>query len=683
MLLVNSCASTIAMGNNISTLLSPVVINVKTGDRKGAGTDSDIKVRLHDDNGKVLPEVLLDNLFRNDLERNTTDSFRVPLDFPDSGPLTTIEIVNDSFGLLPDWYVEKIEVKHKKINETFVFPIYRWIKPNCPYVFRCLDTSLPQNDPHIEQRQRELKEKQAVYKYTEKVIGAPVQVENLPEDEKFSERHTFDMMYAKFGLLGERCVLKILSLGERWSTLDDLTGVYRTSGMPVPKAANYWKDDVRFAAQRLIGSNPSLIKRCNEIPSNFAVTEEMVSPIIEGSTLSGLIDAKRLYIIDLKILEGIKCSDERILCAPLALFFVNESGKLMPLAIQLHQTPSETNPVFLPTDDTNVWLLAKMWYNNADLSHHQALTHLGFSHLVMESIAVCSHRNISPSHPIFKLLAPHYLNIMAINSLALQRLVSPGGWIDKTMTIGRIGLFEIIVKAWSNWRLDIHGDLPNELKMREVEDAKYLPNYHYREDALLCYEAIKEYVTEIIDVYYDDDEILKRDREIQNWAEEMSKPVPDGGCGIKGVPGEGRMEKKGDLISVCTSVIYICSVGHAAANFNQYEDYAFPPYYPACLHGKPPTSKAAVTEKDIINVLPTRDQTLDTMVVTKMLSKRATQPLGHFELTYAHDPKALQAIKRFQDNLRVISATIRNLNDDREIKYTTLDPAEVPNSISI
>ena len=33
------------------------------------------------------------------------------------------------------------------------------------------------------------------------------------------------------------------------------------------------------------------------------------------------------------------------------------------------------------------------------------------------------------------------------------------------------------------------------------------------------------------------------------------------------------------------------SVGHAASNFSQYDDYAFPANYPAFLRGNPPEDK--------------------------------------------------------------------------------------------
>ena len=100
--------------------------------------------------------------------------------------------------------------------------------------------------------------------------------------------------------------------------------------------------------------------------------------------------------------------------------------------------------VFLPSDPANLWLLAKMFYNNAEAQHHQSLTHLGFTHLAMERVAVGAHRRLSPSHPVFRLLAPHFLFMLPTNAAGVTALFAPGGWVDRVMSVRSDGMQEII-----------------------------------------------------------------------------------------------------------------------------------------------------------------------------------------------------------------------------------------------
>ncbi len=61
--------------------------------------------------------------------------------------------------------------------------------------------------------------------------------------------------------------------------------------------------------------------------------------------------------------------------------------------------------------------------------------------------------------------------------------------------------------------------------------------------------------------------------------------------GIQGVPGNGRLSHLEDLILVCTSIMFTCTVQHSATNYSQYEEFGFPPNYPALLNGEPPIDK--------------------------------------------------------------------------------------------
>lgn len=150
-------------------------VKIKTGDKKRAGTDANVTLVLLGGDGKVTKPLALDNWLWNDFERGQLDVFTCQddADIPD---VTDIKLRRDTSGLFSDWYVEKIEVTNQKSGVTSVFPILRWVRPDVDLYFGKYDTYLPQSDPRPEQRNEELQRKRALYDYTEKTPGLPVQV---------------------------------------------------------------------------------------------------------------------------------------------------------------------------------------------------------------------------------------------------------------------------------------------------------------------------------------------------------------------------------------------------------------------------------------------------------------------------------------------------------------------------
>jgi arachidonate 5-lipoxygenase len=138
------------------------------------------------------------------------------------------------------------------------------------------------------------------------------------------------------------------------------------------------------------------------------------------------------------------------------------------------------------------------------------------------------------------------------------------------------------------------------------------------------------------------------------------------------------------LIGALTAIIYTSSVGHAAANFAQYDEYAFPPNYPSLMRvAGPPTDKSPRTEQDVIDCLPEKEKTLSIMLVTKILSDRGTNSLGDFEVEYQFDPIGKKAVESFRKDLLRVGAIIDERNAKRSSPYLYLHPKEVPNAISI
>lgn len=662
---------------------------VKTGDVKGAGTDSNIYCALIDSDGNRTSDVKLDCFWKDDFEKGNVDTFTVRSE-QKIGSLARIELWRDKSGLKDDWFLEYIKViQYTKSNsslkdlfstkEEIPFPINRWIKADQKYTFEIYDCSLPQDDENTEQRKREIEDIKSRYLWEEKDTGLPRRIKELPVEELFSNDYKWDIVKRKAELILQQKWNSLITTNN-FDSFDDYESLFKGT-FGVPYGFSDWKSDKRFGQQRLRGCNPTLIRLCTELPDNFPVTNEMVESFLDGKKLDEAIKAKEVFIVNLKELEGISVPEGRTLTKPMALFHAKKNGDILPIAIQLFQTPSEDNPIFLPSDPLHKWMLAKMYYNNSDVVIHQACTHLGFTHLVCESMCICMHRTLSPSHPVYRLLAPHFLFLLAINMRGVTKLMAKGAWIDVTMTPGIDGTFEIMSQRWHKWRLDINGWLPGDLAERGVDDTTNLPKYFYRDDALPIHHAIVDYVTEIIDIVYENNETLAGDNEIQDFAK-MLVDKKDG-AGMEGVFGNGEFKEKSDLIKVVSAVIFMSSVQHAAANFCQYDEYAFSPFYPAFMRGEVPNNKDEITEEDIVKHLPEKSMALDIMVVTNLLSERGTNNLGEFEIQYQYEPKKLQAVKRFQTALKEISTTIKARNKEREHPYPYLDPEVIPNAISI
>ncbi|XP_071125883.1 polyunsaturated fatty acid 5-lipoxygenase-like isoform X4 [Mytilus edulis] len=655
-------------------------VYVKTGDKKFAGTDANVYIILYDSGGNKTQEFHLDKFFRDDFERGQLDDFHLG-DEVDLKNISELELWRDDYGFGDEWYVDYIQV-HKN-EEIYSFPMFKWIKAHHHYLIPHLDTSLPQFHAHQEQRELELLEKQTYYQLCQKVPGCSMQVKEIPSDEQFSFDYKWNIAKRKIQMIATSKLHMLLN-GANWESLFDLTNVY-SDAFGEPEGVKKWSNDIYFGSQRISSMNHSLIELCTAMPQKMNITEDELKQVLDkGWSIQQAIKANRLFIIDLIDIKDIPVrSPELILTCPIALFFLNEKKQLVPIAIQLFQEKREDNPVFTPKDPPNTWLMAKMWYNLADASYHQSLTHLAFTHLLMEGVCVVTHRQLSQSHPIFKLLAPHFLYLIAINTRGLDLLVAPNGWVDKTMAIGIKGMFSLIARGINIWRMDTHGTLPEDLKRRGLLNTNILPGYHFRDDALLLYQAIKNYVSKYVKLYYDKPEKIFDDWEIMSWGNELTKAREKGGCGILGVPNNGKFATVEDLTITLTSIIYTCSVGHASTNFPQYDEYAFPPNYPACLKGTPPKDKSPLTENDILIALPDKPTTLDIMTVTKILSDRGTNSIGDFEVQYIFDPPAKNIVNEFREELKDISKTIKERNKIRDPPYIWLDPDFVPNSISI
>jgi len=468
-------------------------VSVTTGKRKGAGTNANIFLTITGTRGRTS-RLRLDNFCRD--EAGTQHSFK--LRGKDVGKLLMIKLENDQVGQFSDWFVERVIIScSSDSREIYEFPCGHWVqKRSVTFENKALLVTDKQSKAVRKQRKKEVQERQQLFQWGDdpKYINLPGylkgELKNLPKDVQFTREDSEDLVKSTVDGAINAGLESLLSTFDSWNDFDDYRKAFRVLVGDVPPAADHWRDDSFYGAHYLNGCNPEIIKRCTEIPSKFPVTQELVGNLLdEGDTLQGAIEDGRVYMVDFEILEGIPCYDKkgrRYVCPALGLFYVKGSGRIVPIAIQFHQEPSETNPIWTPNDSEMDWIDAKMWLKNADAQWHQMIAHLLRCHLCMEPFAVASWRQLPSLHPVWKLLKPHTVGIIAINTLGREKLISPGGTADKLLSIGGGGHIELMKKYFRTLNMSSY-DLPQVLKDRGVDDPEKLPHFFLPGR---CFEAV-------------------------------------------------------------------------------------------------------------------------------------------------------------------------------------------------
>jgi arachidonate 15-lipoxygenase len=463
--------------------------------------------------------------------------------------------------------------------------------------------------------------------------------------------------------------------------------------------------DSFFAHMRVGGPNPMVIRRIAKLPDNFPVTDAEYKAVMgEGDSLAAAGAEHRLYLADYSSLNDVAAgtfpNGQKYLAAPLALFAVPATGHdraLRAVAIQCGQKPSDTNPVFRPVDGLG-WEIAKTFVQMADGNYHQAVSHLGETHLVLEPVVVATCRQLPATHPLNVLLLPHFEGTLNINDAAQNNLMAVGGGVDRVMG-GTIAVSrEIAVNAARDYPFN-ESMPPRALASRGVDDPATLPAYPYRDDALLVWAAIHRWVDGYLRVYYKTDADVQADTELQAWIAEMVSP--DGGR-MKHIGQGGRIQTLAYLIDMVAHIIFIAGPQHAAVNFPQYPVMSYVPNMPLALYKAPPQSREFVSENGYFDWLPPLDMIQIQMSLGYLLGAGFYTQLGRYAATdhgsikkwlgdligdfggasYFRDARVAPALATFHADLREIEDTITRRNETRRF-YPFLLPSRIPQSINV
>ncbi|HEV3383338.1 MAG TPA: lipoxygenase family protein [Gemmata sp.] len=466
------------------------------------------------------------------------------------------------------------------------------------------------------------------------------------------------------------------------TALEDYAQLFRSIGLP--PVNKHYQDDAAFGRMRVAGPNPVILRRMTAMDERIPIADKMFEIAAPDDSLDASMSEARLYMADYALLDGAPAGNfpngQKYIAAPIAIFVVDKTTRfLKPIAIQCQQKPGSENPIFTPNDGWN-WQIAKTFVEIADGNIHEAMIHLGRTHLVMEAFVVTTLRQMAANHPLSHLLRPHFEGTLAINKASWTHLIADKGGVEKLFSASITAARGLAVQSVQT--LDVMNSLlPKTFAERGVDDASALPNYPYRDDSMIYWRAINKWVTAYARIYYPNDPEVQNDMELQSWGRELASV--DGGR-LRGIPNGGSLQSANQLIDVLTFVIYTCSVQHAAVNFPQYDLMSFTPNMPLSAYRPIPTAKTGATEADYLAMLPTLDMAELQMELGYLLGEMRYTELGQYSQSqFGHDKRIETPLKEFQQTVAAAGETIAKRNEMRLYPYSTLLPKGIPQSINI
>ncbi|XP_071780175.1 arachidonate 12-lipoxygenase, 12S-type isoform X2 [Centroberyx gerrardi] len=665
-------------------------VTVATGTSEYSGTNNYIYVTLVGERGES-ERTLLDNPGL-DFCRGAVNDYKVSSPSP-LGSLLLVRLEKQRYWVEDNWFCRYVTVETPERDQVLTFPCYRWLVGDIKVELRegtakrWRDDSLPQLLAH---RKAELQERQKTYRWLAWAPGIPKCIHakteaDLPPDVRFDNEKRSDFERSLHYALLELSLKKLaIKFGKSWDDLEDFKRIFWKLRSPIAEyCMEHWKEDWFFGYQCLNGSNPRMIQRCRELPGNFPITADMVQGSLDPRTsLDKELKAGNIYLVDYAIMDGIPTNvirgEPQYIAAPLCLLYQHPDQGLIPIAIQLGQTPGLDTPIFLPRDPPLAWLLAKTWVRHSEFQIFQVLSHLLRTHLVVEVFCMATLRQLPAVHPVYKILAPHLRYTLEINCRGRTQLISADGIFKRVVSTGGDGLMMLAQREYKvlTYRsLQPRHDFPER-------GASQLRDYFYREHSLMLWEAIHSFVSGIIRLFYQSDCEVLEDLELQAWIRDITEE------GFTELPNFGlssELRTREELSTLLAVTIFTSTAQHAATNNGQFDWCAWVPNTPCTMRQPPPTDKDAVTMEMIMATLPDVSQSCVEMAITWHLGRPQPDavPLGQYTEQYFTEGRAQELIDRFRIELKEIEEHILSQNEGVKLPYLFLLPSRVENSITI
>ncbi|KAJ3406547.1 Hydroperoxide isomerase aloxe3 [Chytridiales sp. JEL 0842] len=538
--------------------------------------------------------------------------------------------------------------------------------------------SLPQNDPDPFTRAVILRQRNEGFVH--------IQNEQMPFPPSMSGTMGTVYVNAIHGLFSKLFVPWSATLGEevaqteimlakegfsKFTSLNDFEKIYKIVGVPAGHNPNALTD-AYFGRAKVTWSPEyiQIVPSISSLPMN--ITNADVAGILQGLTLAELVQQKRLFYVDhsefmIEVLRYQRSGTHS--AAPKALYYVNDAGDLMPLAIQLY--PNDI--IFTPMDGWD-WQLAKIALTAAEGARIGLIDHFVEVHFSTIPFVTSMNKMMVPSHPVFAMLdGILHRNLGIVATGSSTGLAPVYGALVTSLPIDANGTYAAISNRYQNWTF--FDQDPNVALL--ARGIQHIPNNLYLKHIIPLYQASQDLYSDLVSIYYPDDASVVADPELQAFAADLTTEGR-----VKGFP--TAFKTRAELAKALGHLHYICTSLHAVMNAYSLNFRGALPAAPLVLYKALPKVKGTVTAENILDWLPPLKNALMHIRLIKSFVRPMldSESLPNMYVGFSlNSPKTRCALQAYRDKLRTISREVKKDAQAETVVpgWNIIDPYNIPN----
>lgn len=179
----------------------------------------------------------------------------------------------------------------------------------------------------------------------------------------------------------------------------------------------------------------------------------------------------------------------------------------------------------LTPKDTNWEAAVAMALCSATTFYSVGLHLIQVHYCMTDKLALATRNNLPTSHPLFRLLWPHFVGTQNGNDLATYIQIAPNGDFVNMYAVTPKGLAEMMDDAYIRYRASSMNPM-DDWKARGLDGSPVKQPVYTNMTEL--WEVLKAHPDRYIAHYYKTDKALAEDPAVQAWVQDLEDTVPNG-----------------------------------------------------------------------------------------------------------------------------------------------------------